>query len=260
MRRRSDLHTLAGAYTMDAVPPSERAAFERHLASCEPCRQEVRGLREATAALAAATAVQPSAAFREATLRAAAQTRQLPPADAAPTPPWRALRRQGRGLRGWRPRLGVALAGAVACVLAVAAIVAGISAYGMHSRLDQDQGHDHAVAMVLGAPDAKMMSASVTTGGTATVVMSHRERALVFTAADLRVLPSSESYELWLMGPAGNKPAGMISMSGNGKMAGPMVVSGLSAGDRIGVTVEPAGGSSHPTTPPVVVIALSASS
>ena len=260
MRRRSDLHTLAGAYAMDAVPPSERAAFERHLASCEPCRQEVRGLREATAALAAATAVQPSAEFREATLRAAAQTRQLPPADAAPAPPWRVVRRQGRGLRGWRPRLGVALAGAVACVLAVAAIVAGISAYGMHSRLDQDQGHDHAVAMVLGAPDAKMMSAPVTTGGTATVVMSHRERALVFTAADLRVLPSSESYELWLMGPAGNKPAGMISMSGNGKMAGPMVVSGLSAGDSVGVTVEPAGGSSHPTTPPVVVIALSASS
>jgi anti-sigma-K factor RskA len=136
----------------------------------------------------------------------------------------------------------------------------GISAYGMHSRLDQAQGHEHAVAMVLGAPDAKMMSAPVATGGTATVVMSHRERALVFTAADLRVLPSSESYELWLMGPAGNKPAGMINMSGNGKMAGPMVVSGLSAGDRVGVTVEPAGGSSRPTTPPVVVIALSASS
>jgi anti-sigma-K factor RskA len=256
MRRRSDLHTLAGAYAMDAVPPSERAAFERHLASCEPCRQEVRGLREATVALAAATAVQPPAAFREATLRAAAQTRQFPPADAAPPKPWRALRREGRGLRGWRPRLGMALAGAVACVLAVAAIVAGISAYGMHSRLDQDQGHDHAVAMVLGAPDAKMMSAPVSTGGTATVVMSHRERALVFTAADLRVLPSSESYELWLMGPAGNKPAGMISVSGSGKMAGPMVVADLTSGDSVGMTVEPAGGSPHPTTPLVVVMVL----
>jgi anti-sigma-K factor RskA len=256
MRRRSDVHTLAGAYAMDAVPPSERAAFERHLAGCGECRQEVRGLSEAAASLAAATAVQPSAAFREATLRAAAQTRQLPPTDAAPPAPWRALRRQGLGPRGWRPRLGVALAGTVACVLAVVAIVAGISAYGMHSRLDQDQGHDHAVAMVLGAPDAKMMTAPVTTGGTATVVMSHRERALVFTAADLRVLPSSESYELWLMGPAGNKPAGMINVSGSGKMASPMVVAGLSSGDRVGMTVEPAGGSPHPTTPLVVVIAL----
>lgn len=256
MRRRSDLHTLAGAYAMDAVPPADRAAFERHLTGCEPCRQEVRGLRETTAALAAVTAVQPSAAFREATLRAAAQTRQLPPAAAAPQTRWRTLRRQGRGLRGWRPRLGVALAGAAACVLAVAAVLAGISAYGMHSRLDQDQGHDHAVAMVLGAPDAKMMSAPVATGGTATVVMSHRQRALVFTAADLRVLPSSESYELWLMGPAGNKAAGMIIVSSGGKMASPMVVSGLSSGDSVGMTVEPAGGSPHPTTPPVVVIVL----
>jgi anti-sigma-K factor RskA len=260
VRRRSDLHTLAGAYAMDAVPPADRAAFERHLASCEPCRQEVRGLREATAALASATAVQPPDGFREAVLRTAGQTRQFPPATAAPPAPWRVPRWQGRDLRGWRPRLGLVLAGAVACVLAVVAVVAGISAYGMHSRLDQDQGHDHAVAMVLGAPDATMMSAPVTTGGTATVVMSHRERALVFTAADLRVLPSSESYELWLMGPAGSRPAGMISMSGSGKMAGPMVVSGLSAGDKVGVTVEPAGGSPRPTTPPVVVIALSSSS
>jgi hypothetical protein len=39
-------------------------------------------------------------------------------------------------------------------------------------------------------------------------------------------------------------------------MAGPMVVSGLSAGDKVGVTVEPAGGSRRPTTLPVVVIAL----
>jgi anti-sigma-K factor RskA len=257
MRRRGDLHTLAGAYAMDAVPPPERAAFERHLASCEPCRQEVRGLREATAALASATAVRPPDGFREAVLRAAGQTRQLPPAPAAPPAPWRTLRRQGLGVAGWRPRLAVVLAGAVACVLAVVAVVAGVSVYGMHSRLAQDQGHDHAVAMVLGAPDATMMSAPVTTGGTATVVMSHRERALVFTAADLRILPSSESYELWLMGPAGSKPAGMISMSGGGKMAGPMVVSGLSAGESVGVTVEPAGGSPRPTTPPVVVIALS---
>lgn len=256
MRRQGDLHALAGAYAMDAVPEPDRAAFERHLAGCEACRQEVRGLREATAALAAATAVQPPAGFRDATLRAAGQVRQLPPPVAVRPAPWWALRLRGRGLRGWRPRLAIVLAGAAACVLAVLAITAGISAYGMHSRLDQVQGHDHAVALVLTAPDAKMMSAPVATGGIATVVMSHREHALVFTAADLRILPSSEGYELWLMGPAGNRPAGMISMSGSGKMAGPMVVSGLSAGESVGLTVEPAGGSPQPTSPPVVIIAL----
>jgi anti-sigma-K factor RskA len=249
-----DQHTLAGAYAMDAVPEPDRTAFERHLAGCESCRQEVRGLREATAALAAATAVRPPAALKDAAMSAAGQTRQLPPGIAQAPARWRAGRARGR--RGWPPRLAVALVGALACVLAVVAVVAGVSAYGMHSRLDQAQQRDHTVAMVLGAPDATMLTAHVSTGGTAAVVMSHREGALVFTAAGLRALPSAESYELWLMGPAGSRPAGMIAASGRGKMAGPMVVSGLSAGDRVGLTVEPAGGSPRPTSPLVVVIVL----
>lgn len=249
-----DPHTLAGAYAMDAVPGPERAAFERHLAGCESCRQEVRGLREATAALAAAAAVQPPTALRDAALRAAGQTRQLPPAVAAAPAPWAAVR--GRGWRGWRPRLAVTLVGALACVLVVVAVVTGVLAYGTQSRLDQAQSRDHAVAMVLGAPDATMLTARVSTGGTATVVMSRRERALVFTAAGLRALPAAKSYELWLMGPGGIKPSGMISESGRGKMAGPMVISGLLAGDKVGLTVEPASGSPQPTSPPVVVIVL----
>jgi len=250
----SDPHTLAGAYAMDAVPEPDRARFERHLAGCESCRQEVRGLREATAALAAAAAVQPSAAFRDAALRAAAQTRQLPPAVGQAPAGWAAGDRgRRRELRGWRSRLAVGLAGAVAAV----ALAAGVVTYGMQHRLDQAQLHDHAVAAVLSAPDATMMSAPVRTGGTATVVMSHRERALVFSAADLRLLPIAQSYELWLIGPAGSRPAGMVPGSARGGMAGPMVVSGLRAGDSVGLTVEPAEGSQRPTSPPVVLVSLS---
>ena len=254
--RGGDPHTLAGAYAMDAVPEPDRARFERHLAGCESCRQEVRGMREATAALAAASAVQPPAALRETALRAAGQTRQFPP----PVSKARTARpgRSWPGWRGWRPRLAVAVVGGLACVLAAAAVVAGVLAYGMRSRLDQAQLRDHTVAQVLGASDARMMSAPVRTGGMATVVMSHRERALVFTAADLHVLPSAENYELWLTGPAGSKPAGMIAVSGRGKMVGPMVVSGLSAGDSVRLTVEPASGSPRPTSPPIVVIILTA--
>jgi anti-sigma-K factor RskA len=96
----------------------------------------------------------------------------------------------------------------------------------------------------------------VRTGGTATVVMSHREHALVFTAAHLSSLPAAERYELWLIGPDGTRSAGMINASGRGRMVGPMVVSGLSAGDRVGMTVEPAGGSPRPTSPPVVMVSL----
>jgi anti-sigma-K factor RskA len=246
--RGSDPHTLAAAYAMDAVPEPERARFERHLAACDSCRQEVRGLREATAALAAAAAVRPPAALKDAALRAAAQTRQLPPAVVREPAPWAAV----RGRR--RPRLAAAVAGGVAAV--AVAVAAGVVTYGMQHRLDQAELHDHAVAVVLSAPDATMLSAPVSTGGTATVVMSHQERALVFTAADLRGLPTAESYELWLIGPSGSRPAGMISASGHGRMAGPMVVSGLARGDSVGLTVEPASGSAHPTSRPVLMISL----
>jgi anti-sigma-K factor RskA len=241
----SDPHTLAGAYAMDAVPEPDRSRFERHLARCESCRQEVRGLREATAALAAATAVRPPAALRDTVLRAAGQTRQLPPAAAAA--PARHRRRPG-----WRPRLAVALAGALAAV----AVTAGVLTFGMQGRLDQAQHRDHMVAAVLSASDATMVSRHVSTGGTATVVMSHRQRALVFTAADLRVLPAGQSYELWLIGPAGTRSAGMIDGSGHGRMVGPMVVSGLAAGDSVGMTAEPDSGSPRPTSPPLVLIGL----
>jgi anti-sigma-K factor RskA len=41
-------------------------------------------------------------------------------------------------------------------------------------------------------------------------------------------------------------------------MTAPMVVAGLAAGDRMGVTVEPAGGSSAPSSPPVLMLSLPA--
>jgi hypothetical protein len=98
-----------------------------------------------------------------------------------------------------------------------------------------------------------MMTAKIRTGGMATVVMSHRVHAIVFTAHGMRQLPAGEGYELWLMGPAGDRPAGMLGAS-DGGMAGPAVVSGLTSGDMIGLTVEPADGSQWPTSAPVVLI------
>jgi anti-sigma-K factor RskA len=260
MPSREDPHTLAGAYAMDAVDERDRTRFERHLARCEPCRQEIRGLREATAALAAGAAVQPPAALRDAVLQAVAYSRQAPPVpgrDAAALADRHDEHAAPRGRAGrrvagrWAPRLVIGLAAAAAVV----AVVLGVTAYAhMEHRLDQAQGGDHTVAAVLSAPDARMVSGHVSTGGTATVVMSHLMHMLVFTAADLRALPPQEAYELWLIGPSGRRPAGMLAGSGHGRMIGPMVVSGLSAGDRVGLTVEPVTGSARPTSPLILLL------
>ena len=77
--RRTGLHALVGAYVLDAVEDGDRAQFERHLLSCDQCRDDVRGLREATARLAAAAAIAPRPELRQSTMQAAAVTRQLPP-------------------------------------------------------------------------------------------------------------------------------------------------------------------------------------
>jgi anti-sigma-K factor RskA len=259
--RRADPHTLVGAYVMDAVAAGDRARFEQHLASCDTCQAEVRGLREATAKLAAAAAVRPRAGLREQTMLAAGQIRQLPPvtedlpADLGPrwrTAPGTFARITGAGRpRAWVLRLAVA---AVA-VLAVVAVVMGAAMHGAEHRLNAAQGRNHAIATVLAAPDVTMLTAQVTSGGTATVVMSHRASALVFTAAGLPVLPQSRSYQLWLMGPAGPESAGLLPAA-HGGMTGPMVVSGLAPGEHVGLTVEPAGGSARPTSTPILTLSL----
>lgn len=259
MRRgQTELHTLAGAYALDAVSDADRARFEQHLAHCEACATEIRGLREATARLGASAAVRPRAELKVRALRAAARTRQLPPVTSDAPPSRRNWRlRLAAGTRSrlrqhrWLPRVAIASA---AGFLAVAVIM-GVLAMGAQHRLDQDRARGHSIAAVLNAADVTMLTARVTSGGTATVLASRHMRALVFTAARLPALPAAKDYELWLMGPGGVRPAGMLPRSKAG-MVGPMVVSGLASGDRMGLTVEPADGSARRPSAPVMMVDL----
>jgi hypothetical protein len=73
-------HDLIGAYALDALDVTERTAFERHLAGCEVCQDELVALREVLVELADETAVEPPAALRDAVLGAVAA---LPVAEAA---------------------------------------------------------------------------------------------------------------------------------------------------------------------------------
>jgi hypothetical protein len=125
----------------------------------------------------------------------------------------------------------------------------------MQSRISALQQRDSAIAAILGSHDATTLTTQVKTGGMATVVMSHRARALVFTASGLRKLPASRAYELWLMSPSGTTSAGMLPSDHHG-MSGPVVVSRLTPGDMLGLTIEPAAGTGYPTSAPVAMVAL----
>jgi anti-sigma-K factor RskA len=250
--RRTSLHTLVGAYVLDAVPDQDRAEFERHLLTCEQCRDDVRGLREAGALLAAAAAVTPRPELREPALQAARKTRQLPPLTGEPTRrSWRRRLPSAELARPWL--VGVAVSTAV--VLAVTAVVLGLHMAAIQQRLTAQDHRDSAISAILGAHDAVVLTAAVTTGGTATVVMSHHARALVFTGNSLASLPGSRGYEVWLAGPTGITRVGMLPPDRDG-MFGPMVVGRLAVGDVLEVTVEPVGGSPHPTSVAIVRLVL----
>ncbi len=203
--------------------------------------------------MAAAAAVSPRPELRQSTMQAAAVTRQLRP-EVAGDRPAAGSRRWPAGRRIARPWLAGVAAGLMV-VLAVAAVLLGLHAGAMQQRLAAQERRDSAMTAVLGAHDAVVLTAAVSTGGTATVVMSHQARALVFTASGLARLPGVMSYELWLAGPAGATPAGMLPPGRRG-MSGPMVVGGLARGEQLELTVEPASGSRQPTSAPIVRVAL----
>jgi len=255
--RRPETHILTGAYAMHALTGADAARFERHLARCAACAAEVSEFAEATARLAAAAAAPPPAALKQRALAAAAGARQLPPATARamasrparpvawPARPASLLRRP------WAARLALAAAAAAVALAAVS----GVTARTAQHQLAAGQAGSRQVAAVLTAPDATMIDARVSTGGTVTVVMSRLDRALVFVAAGLRPLPSSRCYQLWLLRPGTERPAGMLPDPQHGR-TGPLTVTGLAPASRLGLTIEPAGGSRHPTTAMILVLAL----
>lgn len=258
--RRPELHTLAGAYALDALTEADRARFERHLARCRVCVREQRELREATARLAGAVAADPPAELVERVIAAAARTRQLPPATGpAPARPGRLIH-QARNARRpsvlWRVRPR-RLALALAAAFLAAAAASGAIALTVEHNLGAAQQSAHAIAEVLNAPDAVMLTSRVKAGGAATIVMSHRDHALVFTTAGLPPLPGGHGYQLWLMGPHGDRSAGLLPAPHNG-MTSPVIATGLTAGDCVGLTVEPAGGSTRPTSKPILMLSLTA--
>src|SRR5262249_32247940 len=147
----TDIHTLAGAYALDAVDELERARFDRHLAECPSCAAEVAELTETMAALSDGTAEAPPPGLRAAVLARSAATPQARQA--------RHARRAGRG----PPRIPAVrwqrLGAAAAAVLALGG--AGAVGYQVagHSGLSHNSpssAENKQIAAVLAAPDARL--------------------------------------------------------------------------------------------------------
>ena len=80
-----------------------------------------------------------------------------------------------------------------------------------------------------------------------TAVISPRDREAVITTADMPTPADAKVYQLWVISAAGARSAGLLPGSGAG-VTSPVLATGVRPGDRLAITVEPAGGTSQPTT------------
>lgn len=234
-----DLHTMTGAYALDALDQDESREFEAHLDECEPCAREVRELRATGAMLGLAASAGVPSSLRDAVMAQVRTTRQLPPVGEQPDdgrvlPLLRRARTTSRALL------------AVAAALVVIAGALGAVVVRDQRELSRVQQAAAAMSAVISSPDAKQIDA----GGAARVIMSASQGKAVFVARSLPEAERGRVLQLWVLGDGAPRSVGIV----NGTM--PLVATGVRSGLQLGVTVEPAGGSKSPTTEPVMTMTL----
>lgn len=285
-----DLHSLSGAYALDALDADERTAFEEHLRVCEACRDEVASFAEVTPLLAAGDEVAPPPSLRDRVLADARTIRQDPPLprgstareplaatpstdpgsggddtagrdDTAPASEGdssgtaRSDRsdadadNEGAPVTRLRPRARTV----VAALAAAAALVLGGGVAWQAVRDDSTVEQTTLAQRVLDAPDATESETQVSGGGTITLVRSESLGQMAVVGHDLPDTDEDHGYQAWMQDDQGAMhPSSMIPVDGT-----PTVLSGDATGmTGVGVTVEPDGGSTEPTTEPVALIEL----
>ncbi|MBK1788383.1 anti-sigma factor [Prauserella cavernicola] len=235
-----DLHTLAGAYALNALDEHESARFRRHLSECHSCRQEVRELQATAARLGEAAALEPPPELKGRVLAEIRATRQVPPA--ADAEPKRASRDTGV------PRWAMLTAAAAAVVgLALAGVFGGLALRAQNQydaaqqQIEQASGRYAPVSDLLTASDVRVEHAQSTIGGSATVLVSRSREAMMVLGGGLPPAEQGHDYELWLLQPDGEMhSAGVLPpdemLLANG-------ADGVDTARGMAVTVEQQGGS-----------------
>lgn len=254
-----ELHTLTGAYAVDALPGTEREEFERHLAACPACAQEVRELSATAERLGLAVAAVPPPELKERVLRQVSTVRQEAPGSQSPdraggTVPGGSGGGTGRRARAL-PRFLLAACVAAAAAFGGAAVWQYSQAQDARQEAQEAHRQSRELTRVLAAPDAKTRSSSDLPGGArASVVVSHKEDKAAFVASGMEKPPSGKVYQLWFADGDTMRPAGLLESAAGGDAV--LMDGEVGKATGMGITVEPAGGSQQPTSDPLALMTL----
>jgi anti-sigma-K factor RskA len=273
---RDELHLLAGAYALDALQPQEKSEFEAYLLTSEEARAEVASLTDTAVMLGMSAPVETPPASLKASLMAqiavtpqlaaepAAVTETAPEASvtdirslASETRPAPATSKgqatskaEAKASARWFTRPATYLIAAAAAV----AIFFGGSVITANVNQDQQASTSSSFVQLAAAKDVQKSEATVIGGGKATVMWSDDLGRAALVVKKLPALATGKTYQLWYIGDSGSaRSAGTFGAANDGSTV-EMLTGTMTAGDTIGLTVEPSGGSKKPTTVPIIAI------
>ena len=250
-----DEQALAPAYVLGALDPSDRRAFEAHVATCPVCLEEVRSLQRVADALARAVPQRtPRAELRARVLASIAGSRGA----AARERPSRAIvwswlpaaaavvLAAGLGMYAWQ------LQGRVATLEVRLDDAERRATAAARETIEARQVADHAetALAVLAAPDLTridLAGQAAAPQATARALWS-RNRGMVFTTTNLPPASAGRVYQVWVVTAKAPVSAGLLTVDPSGRatvffQTPPDILPPVA----VAVTLEPAGGVPAPT-------------
>jgi anti-sigma-K factor RskA len=224
------------AYALGALDADEAAALEAHLATCQTCSAELASYREVSDALLLAPApLRPSNQVR----------RNLQ--DRLPSRQKRASRRPAWGALAW----GVGAAVVLLLVLNVFALVQLGAIQRRQAQVSSQLTNAQTALAMLSYPGTENIP--IEAGSVAgRLLLDKEQNSAVVVVWDLPALPASQTYQMWLISPNGDRvSAGTFRPEDGWSYTAQSIAPGhdLSQFTGLGVTIEPAGGSPQPTGP-----------
>jgi len=258
------LHEASGLYVLGALAQEERAAFERHAATCPECTAELRALASVATALPyGVTQVEPPPTLRQKILTAAGQPVSARPNLAQFTPrPVRASRPLARG--GWLSAAAMLLVSVALGTYAwtLRTEIAALKADLREALVRLDRSEQQATVATRNVAVAEGRLAVLLASDMTQVTLDgqpvaprasgraflSRSRGLVFTASDLPPAPPGKTYQLWVVTAQAPVSAGLLDLDQSGRVAQQFPTPpDLGAPVAVAVTLEPAGGVPAPT-------------
>jgi anti-sigma-K factor RskA len=236
---------LLAAMALDALDADAHTHVEEHILTCTECQRELDSLREVASALGNTYEAPPEGLWSQ----IATRLYETDPMD-APSPPeflgdfdlaGSSDRHRTRRARGFLLTVSLAAAAAI--------IILGITLSSANNRVsnleDALAGNGHnGVASALATPGHKVVTLSGSDHQVLASLVLLPDGRGYLVKSHMPALPSSETYQLW--GVVNGSPVS-IGVMGSAPHAVAFTVATSPAPTKIGVTIEPAGGSLTPT-------------